>query len=109
MNRAPSITRILALALAFLSLTALCSKLAKADELYGKIRGVVTDSSGAALPGVQVKLTNTGTGAEQAQTSGSDGGFTFVNLIPGTYSLSASKSSFKMFQATGIAIAQNQV
>jgi carboxypeptidase family protein len=109
MNRSSYITKILAFALAFASLIALSSNSAKADELYGKIRGVVTDSSGAALPGVQLKLTNTGTGREQAQTSGSDGGYLFLNLIPGTYSLSASKSNFKLFQATSINVIQNQV
>jgi len=82
---------------------------ARADELYGRVRGVVTDATGAALPGVQLKLTNNGTGASQDFTSSSDGGFLFVNLVPGTYSLTANKASFKGFQANGIKVTQDQI
>lgn len=82
---------------------------ANADELYGRIRGVVTDSTGAALPGVQLTLTNVGTGISKQLTSEPDGGFLFVNLQPGTYQLRASKASFKAFEASGISVIQNQI
>lgn len=82
---------------------------ARADELYGRIRGVVTDSTGAAMPGVQLKLTNVGTGGLKEMTTGSDGGYLFVNLIPGTYNLSATKSGFKLFQARAISVIQDQI
>jgi hypothetical protein len=86
----------------------LCVTPAFADNLYGAIRGVVADSSGAVLPGVQVKVTNVNTGTSKALTTGADGGFFFVDLQPGRYDLSATKANFKLFQTRGIEIIQNQ-
>ena len=82
---------------------------ARADELYGRVRGVVADATGAAMPGVQVKLTNAGTGISKEMVSGGDGSFLFVNLIPGTYNLNASKSGFKLYEVKNITVAANQI
>jgi carboxypeptidase family protein len=82
---------------------------AKADELYGRVRGVVSDATGAILPGVQLKLKNTGTGIEEEKASEADGGFVFVNLKPGEYSLTATKANFKTFQVSGIRVEPNQI
>lgn len=82
---------------------------AQADELYGRIRGAVTDSTGAALPGAQLKLVNVGTNATRELVSGADGGFEFINLQPGTYKLTATKASFKTFEVGGIPIKQNDI
>ena len=77
---------------------------ASADELYGRIRGTVTDPTGAALPDVQLKLVNMGTGASQETVSGSDGAYSFINLKPGLYSLSARKTNFKTFDVKAIRV-----
>jgi hypothetical protein len=82
---------------------------ASADELYGRVRGLVSDSTGATLPGVQLKLTNEGTGISHDQASETDGSFLFANLIPGSYSLTAAKSNFKTFQVKGIKVEANQI
>jgi hypothetical protein len=79
------------------------------DELYGRVRGTVTDQSGAVLAGAEVRLTNIGTGATLVQSSTNDGSFVFANLVSGTYKLSASKSGFKLFEVSGINIIQNQI
>jgi hypothetical protein len=92
-----------------LMLSTLALQPAKADELYGRVRGVATDPSGATLPGVQLKLTNTGTGKSSELVSGPDGNFVFINLIPGDYSLKATKPSFKTFEVVHIPITQNQI
>lgn len=81
----------------------------KADELYGRIRGVVMDSSHAAMPGVPLRLVNEGTGIAKEMTSESDGSFLFVSLSPGTYTLTATKPGFKTFQARGISVIQSQI
>ncbi|HKW62462.1 MAG TPA: carboxypeptidase regulatory-like domain-containing protein [Candidatus Acidoferrum sp.] len=83
--------------------------MAKADELYGRIRGLASDSTGAALPGVDLKLTNEGTGVSLDLKSEADGGFVFINLQPGSYSLTATKASFKTFQVKGIKVEPNQI
>jgi Carboxypeptidase regulatory-like domain len=87
----------------------LCVPPAFADNLYGSIRGTVTDASGAALPGVQLKLTNVDTGIAKELAAGGDGSFQFIELQPGKYALSATKANFKMFEARGIEIIQNQI
>src|ERR1041385_5822790 len=43
----------------------------------GQVVGSVQDSSGAAVPGVTLKLENAATKAVQTTTAGSDGGFVF--------------------------------
>jgi len=109
MNRALPIAKLLAFSLALFCTVAVSSNSARADELYGRVRGVVTDPTGAALAGVRLKLTNTGTGISQELTSSSDGSYIFVNLISGTYNLTANKSAFKVFSATGMQIGSNQI
>jgi len=109
MNRTLPIGKFLAFSLALLCTAFVSSNSARADELYGRVRGVVTDPSGAVLPGVHLKLTNTGTGVSQELTSSSDGGYSFVNLIPGRYSLTANKTSFKVYTVTKLEIGQNQI
>ena len=92
-----------------LALSPLMIQSAKADELYGRVRGLVTDSTGAVLPGVQLKLTNTGTGTAVELVSESDGSFTFINLKPGDYNLNATKNNFKTFQVSSIRVEPNQI
>lgn len=61
------------------------------------------------MPGVQLKLTDTGNGLSKELTSGADGTFLFANLIPGTYSLTANKSGFKSFEVKQIPVGANQI
>jgi len=96
----------LALILAFSSLAV---QSAKGDELYGRIRGIVSDASGATVPGVQLKLINVGTGITDESVSAPDGSFAFSNLKPGEYKLIASKTSFKTFQVSAIKVEPNEI
>ena len=66
-----------------------------AQTSYGSAVGTITDTAGAAVPGANVVLKNNGTGARQTATSNATGGYTFVNLTPGNYSVTASHVGFK--------------
>ena len=66
----------------------------------GTIRGVVTDPSGAVIPGADVSLTNGVTGYSQAVKSGSDGAFRLTNIPPNNYQLQIKASGFRNFQQT---------
>jgi hypothetical protein len=77
---------------------------AYAQSTYGSIAGSVTDASGAAVTDATVTLTNVGTAEKRAQSSGSDGLFTFVNLFPGQYRIDVEKQGFKHFTQTSIAV-----
>ncbi len=57
--------------------------------------GVIRDSSGAAVPGVTVRLTDAGTGAVRQEVTDDSGLYRASLLDVGTYSLEAEKSGFK--------------
>ena len=59
------------------------------------IVGNITDKSGAAMPGVEVSVTNDGTNATIRVTSDDSGSYTAVNLIPGSYTVGATRSGFR--------------
>src|SRR5262245_5141288 len=55
-----------------------------------QIRGAVSDSTGAVVAGVSVKVTHTDTGQVRSTNSGNDGTFVFLNLPVGGFSLEVS-------------------
>jgi hypothetical protein len=65
------------------------------QSTYGSITGLVTDPSGAAIGDARVTLTNLGTAEKRIQPTGSDGLYSFVNLIPGNYRIEVEKQGFK--------------
>lgn len=88
----------------------LSSRPANADELYGRIRGVVSDQSGAVIGGAKVTATNTGTGISRTVQSGSDGVFEFVQLpAPATYNVTAQQTGFKGYEAHDIQLGVTQI
>src|SRR2546430_4365668 len=58
------------------------------------IRGVVTDESRAAVPGVTVTATNTETGLQRSTTTDTAGRYTVASIPAGTYDVSAELSGF---------------
>ncbi|MBM3740538.1 MAG: carboxypeptidase regulatory-like domain-containing protein, partial [Acidobacteria bacterium] len=58
------------------------------------LQGLVTDPSGAAVPGVELRLVNAATGVSSTATT-NDSGFYSVPLLPqGTYRITAAKAGF---------------
>src|SRR4026208_284925 len=51
----------------------------------GAISGIVTDQTKAAVPGVSIKVINTGTNVAATVISTESGGFNVASLPPGTY------------------------
>ncbi len=78
------------------------------QSTYGTVDGTVTDPSGAVVAGAQVTLTNTGTQEKHTQTAGNEGGYKFVNVIPGEYRLDITKSGFKHFARTNVVVQVQQ-
>ena len=60
----------------------------------GQINGTVKDASGAVVPKAEVILIDNGTGATAETRSGADGNFTFPNLQPGRYQITATLQGF---------------
>ena len=69
-----------------------------------QLSGTVVDQSGGALPGVEVTVTHTGTGASRFQITNEQGSYTFPNLPIGPYKLTAQLSGFNAFEQTGIVL-----
>ncbi len=64
-------------------------------QTSGEITGLVNDSSGAAVVGASVTVTNKATGATRKITTNSEGLYTFLSLLPGIYELKVEQSGFK--------------
>ncbi len=60
----------------------------------GSIVGTVRDPSGAVVAGAQVDITNTGTNVTTSFVTNTDGGYQALQLIPGTYSVKATRSGY---------------
>jgi len=58
------------------------------------LTGVVTDPSGAVVPGATITIVNTQTGVQRETMSNGVGSYTFPSVLPGTYNLTAKMTGF---------------
>jgi len=65
----------------------------------GTVSGQVTDATNAAIPGASVKLTDTATNNSLVTQTNDAGRYIFVNVPPGTYDLTVSKTGFSAYKA----------
>lgn len=79
-----------------------------AQTISSTLKGTVQDSSGAVIPGASCKLTNPSTGVTLTVTSAHDGGFQFLDILAGTYTLAVSAPGFKSFDLHGIEILSSE-
>jgi iron complex outermembrane receptor protein len=80
-----------------LSLTLMASFIASpalAQSPDGRVAGVVLDSSGAAVPGATLTVTNDQTGASRTAVSGPDGSYSVTDLAPGVYTVEVQLRGF---------------
>jgi hypothetical protein len=82
---------------------------APAQVLYGSVVGLVEDPSGAAVPNVQLTLTNKATGQVYNETSDGAGRYSIVNVLPGSYDLKAAANGFKTSTRTDVSVTANEV
>lgn len=66
----------------------------------GTVEGVVTDPSTAAVVGASVTLVDSGTGISRSATTNDSGRYFFANVVPGKYSVTISKSGFRVLKFT---------
>jgi hypothetical protein len=78
------------------AILALCAAVPAAAQTSGNgnIAGHVTDTTGAAVPGATVIVTNTDTGVVRTLTTNSGGDYSAPFLLPGHYDVLASAPSF---------------
>ncbi len=81
---------VMAVLLALLVLSPLCP----AQSTTSAVLGIITDATGAVVPGVAVQVTNTATGIQyNAKTNGS-GEYRVAQLPPGTYTMLVTNPGF---------------
>ena len=72
-----------------------------------QVSGVVKDSSGGVLPGVEVTITKTDTGTVRTVFTGADGAYVIPNLPVGPYKLKAVLQGFNTYVQEGIVLQVN--
>ena len=70
----------------------------------GEIKGTVTDSTGAVVPGVAVTITNVQTGVATVTTTNSDGIYDSPSIQVGQYKVTFSKTGFRNFVREGLTL-----
>src|SRR5665213_694384 len=68
------------------------------------LSGTITDVSGAAIPNVQITITDVGRDVTRSAMTDSDGFYTAPNLVPSTYQLTATVQGFATMTQSGITL-----
>ena len=79
-----------------------------AQEFRGRINGTVTDNTGAVLPGVTVTASSPALIQPQVQVTGGDGGYRFLALPPGVYSIDFELTGFNAVKRQDVRVVINQ-
>jgi hypothetical protein len=79
-----------------------------AQGTTSRVTGTVTDTSGAAVPGATVTLTNEGTNVSFTTETSDSGVYTFDLVLPGSYTVAVEKQGFKKLVSTKNVVSINQ-
>jgi hypothetical protein len=79
-----------------------------AQVVGATISGTITDPSGSKMPGVEITISNTGTGIATTTVTKAEGSFTVPNLQPGNYDVSATAKGFSTLVRKGITLTVGQ-
>ena len=82
---------------------------AGAQSTGGRIRGTVSDPSGASVAAATVTLINEATHSSHDVQSGANGEYIFIEVPVGSYEIDVTQAGFKRFIRKGIALDLNQV
>lgn len=100
--------RLVALLLGSMALHLAASR-GDAQTTTGRVVGVATDSSGAAMPGASVTVTGPALiRGQETTTTGADGAYRFPGLPPGDYSLLFELGGFQALRRDGVRVEAGQ-
>jgi hypothetical protein len=95
------------LALRFCALTLFTACLF-GQTVSSSLQGTVVDPANAVVPNAQVKVVGAETGTTRSTITETTGLFRFLDLEPGTYSITVTATGFKGYQQTSIILAANE-
>ncbi|MDR3413168.1 MAG: carboxypeptidase regulatory-like domain-containing protein, partial [Formivibrio sp.] len=75
-----------------------------AQTSLGQIAGTVTDTTGAIIPGAEITVANTGTGAIRKTTTDDNGFYIVTNLPIGDYTVAIKKTGYGPAKRTGLSV-----
>jgi hypothetical protein len=102
-------TRGISLSTVFVSVAIFLAVSPLRADITGTILGVVTDPSGAAVPGASVSLRNSSTGLTRQTTTDPTGSYEFLAVPIGSdYSVAVEAQGFRKSTQTGITLLVNQ-
>jgi outer membrane receptor protein involved in Fe transport len=81
---------------------------AAAQVITAEISGVVTDNTGAVVPGATLTARNLATGFERVTVSGEGGRYVLLSLPPGIYTVTAELAGFATLIREGLELSINQ-
>ncbi len=78
----------------------------QAQSLFATLTGIVSDSTGAVVPGAKVTLRNEAAGSSRDTVTDNDGYFTFASVSVGnfTYEVTVEAKGFSTYKGTGISL-----
>jgi Carboxypeptidase regulatory-like domain len=83
--------------------------IASAQAGRGAISGLISDTSGAIVPGAKVTATNQATGIRLGTLSSAAGLYSFVSLSPGSYEVMVTAQGFETTVHKNIPVTVDQV
>jgi hypothetical protein len=93
----------------FVVLFGLLAPFAGAQSTGGRIRGTVTDSTGAVVTGARVVITNEANGSQRDTATGANGEYIFLEVPVGAYQMQVDQKGFKKYVRKGITVNLNEV
>jgi hypothetical protein len=82
----------------------LCGAISFAQTPLATVTGLATDPAGAAVTAASIALTNKNTGVQRTTRTNEAGAYSFPNLPPGAYTLTAEAPAFKNIQVDTFAL-----
>jgi hypothetical protein len=73
-------------------------------QANSELTGIVTDQTGAVVPGAKIVLTDPATGTAHSTVSGSTGLYDIAGLNPGNYNLKITAKGFETYDQNGIVV-----
>jgi hypothetical protein len=81
-----------------------CSVSALAQQTTGAVRGIVTDPTGALVPGAKVTIASSTINYRSETTTSAEGEYRFSDLIPGQYEIVIEAANFKTLTLTDVRV-----
>src|SRR5260370_2015529 len=75
-----------------------------AQDFRASLSGVVSDPTGAAIPGASIRVLQAGMTVPLVSKTNQDGYYTFPFLNPGQYTVEASAAGFQMMRETDLVL-----